>query len=547
MRLDASKISGDANLRFSERLALGLDLDIERLDLGLYAPESQPVDLARNLTERLDQVDASIDLRFQRLTFQSLRLSEAAFSARAKDRRFTLKSFTLKTVGDTAVSIEGDIDLREETVDLTTELKSEFPTRTLRHLDIDLPSSSTRLKPLVLSGWVTGKLSGFDVGVRAEYDRGWWSAEGQAGWLDDQAHYDLNIKAEHPDHQAFAGQFGLAPLIPAKDAPGPLELSLRLQSDPKGPWVSSGNAKLGPTSFTGRLDREAGENGQWDAKFSIGNPRKDSLAPLLAVIGLRSVGDWTPESMLGRLPAGIGLQTAWLNAIEGSLSIVAKGGLAGKGADLSARLNDGFLYVDQANAALWNGEFSAELSLEERRDQPYLSVAVKLDEIDAFALTDWLDLPRTIDGPITLALDATSVGYTVYDAIKSLSGSLHLEAGHGKLYGIGIPGFRKALREHLNIAQRTTTRPEDPLTMPLQRVELNGDIRRGIATFDQGSLAFDPGLGIEAEALIDGTLDLLLWVTELDLVIRERGDDSDPMALKIVGSPRRPQGVFADH
>lgn len=541
MRLDASKITGNASLRFSERLNLDLDLDVERLDLDLYTAEARPIEFTKFLVGQLDLLDASIDTRFQRLAWQGLRLDEATLKASARDRRFALEQLAIKTVGETAVNLEGDIDLEAETVDLTSDLQSAFPTRVLRHLDIGIPLTAARLKPLVISGWVAGKLDNFDVGLRADYDNGPWQLEGQAGWIEDQAHYNLRLLAEHPDHRALAGHFGLAPLIPANDAIGPFELELQLQNDPQGSWASSGNAKLGPTSLTGRLDYRT--EGIWDAKLSVGNPRKDSLAPFLATLGLRSAGDWTPSSLLGRLPT-TGLRTAWLDDINGTLSLAAKGGLADNGVDVSARLMDGFLYVDKAHGSLWNGDIQAELSLEKRRDQPFAAIAIKLQEIDAEPLFKWLDMPRTIEGPLTVEFDATTVGNNAHDIAKALSGKLHLEAGTGKLHSIGIPDFRRAIQNQFAGGPDAVTRPDDPLAMPFDRLELTSNIHRGILTLERGNLILDAGLDTKAEASIQGTLDLLLWIAELQLSVTAADASEKPMVAKIVGSPARPQGLI---
>ncbi len=544
MRLDSSKLTGQAGFRFSDRLELGLDVDVERLDLDLYAPKST-TELLKHLAAEANMLDLSIDTRLQHLAWQGLRFEEAALSASAREQHFELGSFALKTVGDTTVTVKGDINLKEETVDLTTELSSRFPTRVLRHLDLGLPLISARLKPLILSGRITGELSGFDAGINADYDGGQWLIEGRGGWIDDDSYYDLAITAGHPDHLALAGHFGLAPLIAANDAPGAFEISGQLKKDPQGDWFIAGNAKLGPTSITGRLAEEGGTDDKtWDAKLSVGQPMKDSLAPFLSVIGLRSASDWTPHSILGRLPQ-TPFRTGWLDQADGSLSVVAKGGLAGDGITLSARLNEGFLYVDKLDAALWNGGLHAEMSLERRRGLPFASLALQLDDVDAEALTAWLDIPRTVEGPLSLDLDASSAGNSAFELMRGAAGSLHIEAGPGKLHGPRIPTFRKTLRDRFYADLDVLPPLGDPFTMPLSNIEADAAIQRGIATFEDGSLSFDPGMGTSVQAGIGGTLDLLLWVADLSLNVRTDGPSTPPLPLRIVGSPRRPQGFFA--
>lgn len=547
MRLDASAIGGDVALFIDDRPKLDVDVDVERLDLGLYTTESSPAELARRLGRQFEQLDASIDTRFHRLAWRGLNFDEVALSARARQQQIKIRAFTLQTVGETAMTVEGEIDLKADAVALKAELESQFPARVLRHLDLGLPLSSTRLEPVTLSGTVSGMLSDADIGLQVDYDDGQGSLQGKAGWVDERAHYDLAIKAKHPDHRALAGHFGLAPLVPADDADGPFGIDGQLRREQNGNWIAGGSVKLGPTGFTGRLTRQDTTPPEmWEARVSIGDPRKDSLAPFLNLAGLRSTGNWTPRSILGRLPQ-MPLRTAWLDDVNGTLSLSAKGGLADEGIKLSASLDKGFLYVNEFKADLWNGAITAEMSLERRREQPFASIAIQLDQVDADALTDWLHLPKTIEGPLKLELDAASVGNTVFELIKGVSGKLSIDAGPGKLYGKAIPTFRKTLHDRIGADRETSSSPnKDPLTMPLMGFKTTGTLNRGMAILDEGLLTFDPGFGAEAEARIEGTLDLLLWITELTMNVTAEDVGMTPLSYKIVGSPARPQGYILD-
>ena len=393
-----------------------------------------------------------------------------------------------------------------------------------------------------MTGWATGKLSDFDLGIRADYDDGQWLVEGRAGWADKRAHYDLSIDGKHPDHNLLASHFGLAPLVPASDAPGAFEINGQLRHDQEGRWIAAGSAKLGPSSITGRLVHQ---NSKWEIRLSLGSPRKDSLAPFLSLVGLRSTGGWTPRSILGRLPTRT-IRTAWLDDVDGSLSLVAKGGIAGEGLNLSARLDKGFFYINEFEAALWKGHLRAEMSLERRRDQPFASIAIDLDDIDTAALTDWLGIQKTIAGPLNLEIDATSVGSNIYQLIKGLSGSFSIDVGQGKLHGTNIATFRKMLRDRTETSPDAVAPLDDPLVMPLLGLTTSGKIHRGIATLDEGSLTFEPEVDAKAEAAFDGTLDLLLWVAELALTVTADEAPSAPLTLKIVGSPTRPQAIVID-
>lgn len=546
MRLDSSKIQGMASLRFSERLRLDMDVDVDRLNLDLYPIGMNTADLTEALAEQLNHVDASVDARFQRLAWNEARFEEAVISASAEDGRLDLRSLAARTVGETAVTLEGKIDLQSKDVDLAGDLSSRFPIRALRHIDVDLPPTSARLKPLQVTGWVKGQLNAFDMAAQANYDGGDWSIEGRAGWIDKTAHYDLAIEADHPNHQELADHLGLAPLLPADDASGPFQVTGRMRHDPKESWSATGSAKLGPTTITGSLVRQkATQRDTWEAKLSIGNPKQDSLAPFLTLAGFRLAGGWTPETWLGRLPR-VAFRTGWLDNVDGSLSLMSKGGLAGKGFDLSARLDQGFLYVDQLKAKLWQGELLAEMSLERRRDQPYAAIALELDHVDAAALADWLDMPEVIDGPLDLRMEATSVGQTPYNIVAAMSGEIEVEVVSGNLQGADIKAFKPALLGETGGSQDPGL-TDLPLTMPLVSLLAEADLSRGIATIKDASLIVEPRPGAEVRAAVTGTVDLLLWIAELTMIAETKGPDEGaaPFTYRMVGSPDRPVGTLS--
>jgi hypothetical protein len=375
--------------------------------------------------------------------------------------------------------------------------------------------------------------------AQTAYDEGEVTIEGDAGLIEERLWYDLTVNARHPDHRALAGHFGLAPLVPEGDAEGALELAGRLRLQAEEGWIASGNAKFGPTTFTGSLSfPEEPSRGPFDAKLSVGAPQKDSLAPFLNLTGLRLTGDWSPGRWLGRLP-GTGLRTAWLDGMEGALSLASKGGLVGEGFNLRATLSDGVLYVDQVEASPWQGALEAEVRLERRNDRPFLALALDLKQVEAAEFASWAGLKSGIAGAFNLHLEASSAGITPYDMMAAIAGEMDLRATSGQLRGLGIPEFRRALTGE---ADEESTVGGD-LTMAFRDLEVEAELSRGILTFEGGSLLLDVGTGAPIEALIDGTADLLLWI--VDLTLSPAGSGALPEGtgvFRLVGPPDRPVG-----
>ncbi len=542
MTLDSARLEGGVSLRFGERLTLGLDVDVDRLNLDLYSGLWRGEGGGERLLALASDANATIAARFRRLIWRDLHVEEASIAAGVENMRLALESIAATTVGETTVEVSGDVDLAAKTGTLEAALASRHPMRAARQFGLS-PPSSARPRPIEIALGVDGRLDRFDVGLQADYDGGRAVIEGEAGWTDGEPAYDVTIDLRHPDHLALAGHFGLAPLVPAGDAAGGFELTGKATRGWTQPFAASGSAKLGPSSFTGSLTyRPDAAVGPWEARLSVGRPQWDSLAPFLALSGLRLTDRFAPQRWLGRLPK-LGLHTAWLDRLEGSISLASKGGLVGDGLRLSARLVDGLLYVNRFEASPWQGALSAELTLERRRDQPFASIALDLDQVEAAALASWLGAESGLTGPLDLHLEAATVGVTPYDLMAGLSGSLSVDIGPGELSGLEVPALRRAL-----IPPAGAETPVDrSLSQPFERIEAKAELGRGILSLDDADLSFGSEDGETAGAAIDGTIDLLLWI--VDLSLRPAGADTEgeaaPPAYRIVGPPDRPQAYIS--
>gem|GEM_PF-4111918 len=542
MRLDSARLQGKAGLRFSEHRRISLDVDINRPNLDLYGAGGNIKSVAKELEDRLKTLDAEVDLRVKKLTWQGIRVEEGSILASAERGQLTLREIAAKIVGDTKLSVSGTLDLNARTADLNTELLSQHPTRALHHLKLDLPLSSRRLRPFELRGSTQGTLETFDLNLEAGYDGGTVAILGEAGFIDEHPRYDLRVRASHPDHLTLASQFGLGPLVPEGDADGPLELTGRLRHQTASPWIASGSAQLGPTTITGSLSyQDAPFTGPFEAKLSVGSPKKDSLAPFLTLTGLRLAGDWTPGRWLGRLPTS-GLRTAWLETMEGSLSLASKGGLVGKGLKINAELSDGLLHIDQIDASPWQGKLQAEVKLERRNHQPFATIMIDLDQVEAAEFADWIGVKNGIDAPLDLRLEASSAGPTAYDVMAGLAGDMEIRVGPGELRGLGIPLFRQTLA-----AETGRQIPVNGThTMPFREIDAKAELSRGILTFENGALAQNLTADDKTEITIDGTADLLLWIIDLTLAEKTPATTSAPPgAYRLVGPPDRPDGFAA--
>ena len=181
----------------------------------------------------------------------------------------------------------------------------------------------------------------------------------------------------------------------------------------------------------------------------------------------------------------------------------------------------------------------AELSLERRRDQPFFAVAVDLDGAEAAALGKWLGVKSGIEGPLDLRIEASSVGRTPFDMVAGLAGEVEIKVGPGELRGLGIPELKRTF------ARKTgdDPPPDRSLALPFSAIDVEAALARGILEVEGGQLALDPMSDDAAELVVDGTVDLLLWIADLTLRSKAETEVDDPISMfRVVGPPDRPDG-----
>jgi hypothetical protein len=422
-------------------------------------------------------------------------------------------------VGDLAEAearVAGELDLAAGAFDLTAELRNVQAARLLRRLGFEPWPLLTRLKPATVEGRATGSPDAAHIEVKARDGAATVDLAGEVGWTDQQVHYQLDVKAEHPDYRGLLEDFGAGSLPGAQPA-GPLALAGKLEREAGGAATVAGTARLGETSFTGRVvwqtDRE---RPHFAARISVGEPRAEVLGGLLDLSGLRPEWPATDGGFRGRWseqPLALPL----LDRFDGELMLSSKGGLAGEGLELAARLEQGRLTVEHVSLALWQGRLQGRLSIDVRRALPYLVADLNLEGFDPTELAALIGVPPLVAAPATLHLTATGAGDDVRTLVRSLIGQVELEAQDGVL--------REAMPEGFAGAE------EPPDAAGPERLEASFPLERGILL--ARPIQLDIG-GLETR--LQGTIDLYLWAVDLTLQSAAGGP-----VLKVVGPLHRPQ------
>jgi hypothetical protein len=398
----------------------------------------------------------------------------------------------------------------------------------------------SRAPPLTLTAGATGRPEQFDLEVEIDDGAGRLAATGEAGWVAERPHYDLDVELRHPDVDALLRPFG-ASSRPGGDSTAPALSFTGKLTGAAGQHTLAGSARLGEMSLTGLLAWQPEEaRPRYDLQISVAEPTVEVLTALLELAGNRSSTLLLGTPMLGNWPRQP-LDLGWLSRFDGSLKLSAKGGLAGEGSELVARLQDATLYVDRASARLPQGTLGVEFTLDTDAPLPFLAVSLDLHEVDASWLAARLQLDPVVEGSLDLIAQATAAGASLFDLVRTLIGRMELAIGAGRLVSDEIAPIRRALRAGGNNHQPPAAPAPDPMAdgapvLPFTGLVAHFALDRGMAVTESVQLDVD-----DATVAVAGVVDLLLWATDMTVEVATSEHPHEPIALEVVGPLKRPQ------
>jgi AsmA-like C-terminal region len=518
LRVDTTRVTGSVALDAARRPQIAADLVLDRLDLDAYWPGQWPVDVLAGLAGPLGGVDAAIEARLERLTWRGVHLLDVAFAGRSVNQHLTINDLTVGDFAEAKTRMSGEIDLADGVFDLAAELSGVQAPRLLRRLGREPSPLLLRLKPLEIEGTARGSLEAAQVEVAIGDGSATVELVGEVGWTDRQSRYSLDLHAEHPDYRGLLRDLGAGPGAAGGPA-APLVLTGKVEGETGAPSSVAGTARLGDTSFTGKVAWEGEERPNINARISVGEPTAPVLGGLLEVIGWRPEWPAADGEFRGRWseqPLALSL----LDGFDGEVALSGKGGLAGDGAELSARLEDGALTVEHLSLELWDGRLQGQLSFDVGRPLPYLVAALDLEAFDPRRLAAWLGVPPVLAGPASLHLEATGAGDNVHALVGSLIGGVELVARDSVLSEALPEGF----------VASSEAQPETPGPDGSAGIAASFALERGMLVAQPVDLELG---GMPAH--LEGVIDLFLWAVDLTL----RSDEG--ALLKVVGPLHRPQ------
>jgi uncharacterized protein involved in outer membrane biogenesis len=542
IRLDATQLRGSAALEMDGgagggRPRFAVDLVLDRLNVDAYQPDLLPTDAAHFLQRALRDADAEISMRVGRLTWRSLLVRDVAIALRADRGRLQVSNASLDMAGEAEARLDGQVDLESGAFVWSAEIHTTRLARLLRRLDLEAPLMLTRVPPLTLAVSAAGRPEQFDLEAEIDDGAGRLSAVGKAGWVDGTPRYDLELELKHPDFNGLVGPLGARTAVGNDASPTALRFTGELTGAAEQHTIA-GSARLGDMSLTGLLAWQQEEpRSRYDLQLSVAEPTREVLTALLELTGF-SPALLLDTPVLGNWPQQA-LRLDWLAQFDGSLKLSAKGGLAGEGTELDARLQDATLFVDRASARLRHGTLGTELTLDAGRPLPYLAASLDLRDMDAVWLAAMLDLDPVIEGTMDLFGEATAAGSSPYDLVRTLIGRVELAMSAGRLVGDEMAQIRRALSTAQNHHQNAPLQDSpfaNPQALPFTDLVARFSLDRGIASTQSVELDLD-----DTTATVAGVIDLLLWAADLTVEVEAPAYPDNPITLQVVGPLKRPQ------
>ena len=343
IRLDATQLRGSAALEMGGSAGEGrprfaVDLVLDRLNVDAYRPDLLPTDAAHFLQRALRDADAEVSMRVGRLTWRGLLVRDVAIALRADRGRLEVSNASLDMAGEVEARLDGHVDLESGAFVWSAELHTTRLARLLRRLGLEVPLMLTRVPPLTLAVSAAGRPEQFDVEAEIDDGAGRLSAVGNAGWIDGSPRYDLELELNHPDFNGLVRPLGAHTAVGSDASPTAFGFTGKL-TGAAAQHTIAGSARLGDMSLTGLLAWQQDEpRSRYDLQLSVAEPSWAVLTALLELTGF-SPALLLETPVLGNWPQQA-LRLDWLAQFDGSLKLSAKGGLAGEGSELDARLQD---------------------------------------------------------------------------------------------------------------------------------------------------------------------------------------------------------------
>ena len=505
---------------------------IDRLAFDDVLDLDTPQATVAHLLEHLAATDLALDLRVERTSLGEARFGGLILELNSSDGRVAVERASLGDIAGSAVSADGRIDAATGSFDLALSVDLASLPRLLRLFGETPQPALSLLGPLNLRGGLEG--DGERIAFDATLEADQFAAAGSgrfSAWSTSPsgtARLTLDATAAADLVRQLGGVPVTDPLLQ-----GPLQAEATIDLDQGGLAASALEVTLGNLALGLDAGRGTPAPGPLD-RFAIRiGPLGPGTAELLYRLATPHLGlvPGPPAAWLGHWPAQeLAWDWLWAEEVELALTLLLADPTLPP-IEIIAHVRDGLLTIPALRIESEHGLIEAGIALAGRQDQAIADLAIDLavEDMPAATLLEAVGVSReALAGRLALETRLLSSGRSLRALVANLEGQVDLvvdavllgaaETGNG-----GIPVGRLA----------ATLAVERGVVRPLADV----------ITFQ----------GPDGTGMIDGYVDLLAWIVELDLaldghagdpLVRQRffGPVGDAIAIAPEVSPTLPDG-----
>lgn len=572
LRVDSSRLSGAVAYVDRGRPAFGARLELDRLNLDAYLPESAGVSAAvapgatagatlqtsTTASPRgawspqrlLGMADANLDLTIGQVTLRGLPVRGIHLDATAAGGALTIREARVADLVGLAGRVDGQVaglsPLRGVNLALSADAANlgGLPSAVPWPAGVPAPE---RLGAVTAKARLAGDAGRLALEFTAGMAGGTLEAGGAFTALDTVPAADLKLRVIHPELGRLAALFTDRAAVRAY---GPLDLYGELSGTAKAPKLANLQGIVAGTALRGTLAADLdGARPQFDASLQTGDLDLDRLlaAPLAAEVPAPAAPPAQGGASAGpasgpMAPPGDAFDVSWLRAADARLALTATsltaGGVRIEQPALRAGLADGILTLDQLDGEWLGGQVGLSGRILATAGHPpsveadVTIVKAALAEVAAgsgVALTG---------GTVDLDMTLTSAGTGRDALLRALAGRGRVAASGGVLRGLDLA----ALRDRLGQVERA----QDVLGAVaggLQGGETRIDRLDGRFVVDHGVVRTDDTRLVAAtgEGLLSGQWSLPEASVDFGLTLKVKADPPlPPLTLRVAGPVAAP-------
>ena len=602
VRIDATRIEGEAAVRFADRPRLSAALAVDAINADAYLPAAGAGDGAGGGWPALDGVEAELALELGALTYGGARLLGITLDTRLRDGRVTVRRASVADAAGMRFSLAGTARPRgrETTVDLSLEGSARSLSGLAALLDIESCFRPEALGPVSLRGTLAGDAVALAVDVDLAARAAEASLSGTIAALPDRAVGNLALRLHAPDAAELARIAGVAPGA-ALERLGALAIEAGIEGGPAAAIVLLGAEAAGATLQVAGTVETPFAAPRYQVTADLRHPRAAAFAETLlgaatgvgagglhltgAIAGdgeavdiadlAAAVGDARATGALavrldGKRPqisatlrtgeidlAAVGgagaedagrradapLDLAFLDGLDATLALEADALRMGccriEGAALDLAAAEGVLAVRSLGGRLFGGALAAEGSLS-GGPVPSADMRFRLSDFDAGAALRAAGIDA-LTGRATVEGHLSASGATPVALLEGLAGEAAVTARGGAVQGVDLAALVRGLEEGGDGFTAAAERALSTGATAIRSLEGRLSVRDGRAVVEDLALVADAGTGE-----VRGAVDLAAWQVDLAALFRLAGHaEAPPAGLTLAGPPARPARGYA--